>query len=149
VTVTVEYGTNPEPIRTEVSTIADLDSLLDRLTVESPTEAPYLANVIRVNGDTLTIGLGTPLLVDEAGELLPGSFEQPLTVLSFVSQSGDPPYYVSRASTPASHNFVFFMCGHWTEFAACNAIPEPLARRAVREFAASTEMPTSVEWEEV
>lgn len=148
-TVTVEYGTSPEPIRTEVSTIADLDSLLDHLTAESPTEAPYLVTVIRANGDTLTIGLGTPLLVDEAGELLPGSFEQPLTVISFVSQSGDPPYYASRTSAPASHNFVFFMCGHWTEFAACNAIPEPLARRAVREFVASNEMPALVEWEEV
>jgi hypothetical protein len=147
--ITVEHGSGPKPIRTEVSTIVDLDALLDRLAAESPPPAPYLANVIRSNGDSLTIGLGAPLLVDEAGELLPGSFEEPLTVLSFVGRGGDPPYYASRASAPASHNFIFFAFGHWTEFQGLHAIPVAVARQGLRDFVSSTKLPASVQWEEV
>ena len=148
-TITVEYGNDPKPIRTEVSTVKDFDALLDRLAAESPADAPYLANVIRSNGDSLTIGLGAPLLVDETGEPLRGSFDEPLTVLSFVASGGDAPYYASRGVTPASHNFVFFAFGHWTEFRALHAIPVPVARQGLREFVTSPRLPASVQWEEV
>jgi len=149
VTITVEHGSDPKPIRTEVSTLEDLDALLDRLAAESPADAPYLANVIRSNGASLTIGLGAPLLVDHTGGLLRQSFEEPLTVLSYVANDREPPYYASRGGSPASHNFIFFAFGHWTEFSAFQAIPVAIGRQALREFVASPGLPISVQWEAV
>jgi hypothetical protein len=134
---------------TSVDTVDALDALLDHLATESPSDEPWMANIMRRNGDTLTIGLGVPILVDIAGNRIDSRPSAPVTVLSFVPASGDPPYYASRGPRMLSNNVVFFMAGQWSEFQAGQAIPVSLAREAVRQFVTAAALPTAVDWEEV
>jgi hypothetical protein len=96
----------------------------------------------------LTIGLGSPLLVDASGAQVPHRFVPPLTGLSFLSASGNPPYFAALGREPASHDFVFYIFGHWSEFPARQAVEVAPARQALRQFVTGAGLPDVLEWEE-
>jgi hypothetical protein len=137
----------PSPV--ELFSVTDLDNVLDTLTVDSPADAPWMAHVTRSNGDTLSVGLGKPLVVDEDGELDNDAARPDITVLSWVAADHDPPYFAARATVPLPHSFVFFAEGSWSEFSAEFGVATGVAREVLREFIAGEGLPTGIEWGEV
>lgn len=116
------------------TTVEELDALLDSITKRVSPETPQAVNVVRANGDCLTIVLGAPL----------GSW------LSFVGSSGNPPYFVSLGEPNANGIFTFYIdLDHHTESQMRNVIPQSEARQALREFVLhSAQLPRCVSWEE-
>jgi immunity protein Imm1 of predicted polymorphic toxin system len=119
----------------QAESIGELDDALDAIAREVSPEFPQAVNVTRANGDCLTIVLGAK----------EGS------ILSFISGSGDPPYFVSVGDQTANGIFTFFVeQDHHSEALTAHVIPEAQAREAVREFASqSAGLPRNVTWTEV
>lgn len=116
-----------------VASIGDLDALLDELHAEAVRGQPILVSVERSdNADSLSIGLG-----------------RDVSVLNYVSATGDPPYF-STCGGPLEDRTVHFMfMGDWSEFPLKNTIPLEAARRAMRHFWQTGALSPDVEWEEV
>ncbi len=72
-----------------------------------------------------------------------------MSVATFASSPADPPYFVSLGREGSAEPLVFFRDGHWTEFGAKSAIPVSVAIDAARQFLATGERPTMIEWTEV
>jgi immunity protein Imm1 of predicted polymorphic toxin system len=119
----------------EVNSIAEVDQSLDAIYKEISSERPQAIHITRTNGDCLSVVLGA---VD-------GS------VLSFVGQTGDPPYFVSLGDPAAKGVLTYFLWpDHHTEALARNVVPEMEARQAVREFVSlSSGLPKNITWTEV
>lgn len=117
------------------TTVEELDALLDSITKQVSSDIPQAVNVIRANGDCLTIVLGAPL----------GS------CLSFVSSSGNPPYFVSLGDPNAKGIFTFYVeLDHHSETLMRNVITQADARQAIREFVLHpARLPRCVTWAEV
>jgi hypothetical protein len=115
----------------EVDSGEALDTLLDALHAQAATE-PFIADVVLASGESLSIGLGSDW-----------------TVLTWVSATGEPPYFGSRGDTSATGVVVFRYSGSWSEFPSASAIPVESGRRAVREFLALGHRPETVAWAEV
>jgi len=115
--------------------VRELDDTLDAIAREVSPKLPQGVNVTRANGDCLTIVLGAK----------EGS------IVSFIANSGDPPYFVSLGDPTAKGVFTFYVeQDHHSEVPAAHVIPEVQAREAVREFVTgTTELPRSVTWTEV
>lgn len=118
-----------------VDSIQQLDEVLDSIARQVDPRRPQAVNVIRANGDCLSIVLGA----------MGGS------ILSFNDHSGNPPYYISVGNLSAQGVFTFFVEeNHHTEALAMNVISEAQARQALREFVArSSGLPESITWTEV
>ena len=116
------------------TTVEELDALLDSITKQVSPETPQVVNVVRANGDCLTIVLGAAS----------GSW------LSFVCSSGDPPYFVSLGEPSAKGLFTFYVdLDHHSESQMRNVIPQAEARQAIREFVLHpAQLPRCVSWEE-
>ena len=133
----------------EIFSIEQLDAVLDSLIKHSPYDAPWMAHVTRANGDTVSIGLGKPLILDSTGEPLSSGPRPDITVFSWVQADGEPPYYWSNGGTPAAGNFVFFINGHWTEFSPESAVDMRTARQTLLEFITGSGLPKNIGWEVV
>jgi hypothetical protein len=132
-----------------VYSVQELDAVLDTLAEHSPADAPWMAHVTRANGDQISIGLGRPLVVDPAGDVLADEPRPEATVLSWIRAGGMPPYYVAKGTISSRRIFVFFTYGHWSEFLPEHCLDVKAARRVLREFVTSAGRPASVEWIEV
>ena len=116
-----------------VESIEDLEKLLDKLHAEAARGAPIMASVaLQPSGDSLTIGLGLDV-----------------SVLNFVSGSGDPPYFTSRAGAEPDGVVCFRFMGDLSEFPMRQAVPMAAARRAVRYFWTTGVRDPEMMWEEV
>jgi hypothetical protein len=133
----------------EVSTVAELDALLDQLALSFPADAPVLVDVVRANGDGLAIGIGQPILYAEDDDYEETDEDRNLTVLSFVDAGNNPPYYNSLASQPFPGDIAFFYHGQDSEFSGDSAIPLHEAREAIRRFVTGDGLPDNVQWQEV
>ena len=133
----------------EIFSIEQLDAVLDSLIEHSPSDAPWMAHVTRANGDTISIGLGKPLLLDSNGEPVSGGLRPDITVFSWVQANGEPPYYWSNGGTPASGNLVFFIDGHWTEFLPESAVDMGTAHQTLLEFITGSGLPKNIGWKVV
>jgi immunity protein Imm1 of predicted polymorphic toxin system len=112
-----------------VRTVEELDAELDRLDREAADDRPPMAEIVRPEGMSLTIGLGrdhsvVTYIASDAGPY-------------FTSHSGDS----SRDGTVA-----FYYGGHESEFMAEAAVPVEDAREAARLFFANGERPDNVDW---
>ncbi|MFO0821478.1 MAG: Imm1 family immunity protein [Pirellulales bacterium] len=118
-----------------LATLDELDALLDWITKQVLPEMPQAVNIVRPNGDCLTIVIGAPS----------GS------CVSFISNSGNPPYFVSLGDPTANGIFTFYVeQDHHSEGLARNVISQAEARQAVREFVLHpARLPRCVTWTEV
>jgi len=120
-----------------VGSIAELDHLLDRIERDAPPERPILAQVGHATGGYLTIGLGGTL-----------------SVLTHVPANGYPPYFTSLGDiapgdADGDESIVFFYCDHWSEFSRYQCLAPDIARRAMRDFFSTGQLPQWLGWEEV
>ena len=117
---------------TEVASPDDLRQWLRRIATECPR--PLLAEVVRADGDRLSVGLGCPR-----------------SFLTYIPADGDPPYF-SVLDEAAGDGEVCFDCnGEPSFYAARNTVPFAVALEVASRFAASggLPLPDLVAWEEV
>jgi hypothetical protein len=115
----------------EFESIEQLDEILDQLS-EKSKEKPCLVDVIIPSGDSLAIGLGAED-----------------SLLSFVSSSGDPPYFISKGESNDTENtVVFYWNEEWSEFPKSSLISIESARCAIREFVRTGKLSDEIIWEE-
>ncbi len=118
-----------EDERLVVEDVVELRLLLEQL---GGGPKPLLVELTRPNGDSLSIGLG-----------------RETSVLSFVQDSDDPPYFVSMGGKGSSSDPVhFFLYGTWSEFPPECFIPVHLALDAAIVFAETGELDKTVDWDE-
>ena len=129
--------------------VEHLNAILDEIHGQRAKSEPVLAVVTRSNGDTLAVGLGTPLFVDSSGATVDFTPPWPMSVLNFVAKDLDPPYFSSVGDATFPWLFVFYFNGHWSEFPARKAVPFGTAREAISSFVQmNTGLPTVVAWEQ-
>jgi hypothetical protein len=114
-----------------VTTIAQLDALLDRLHTQSLRDSPMLVSIDGAAGN-LTIGLG-----------------HAQSVLSYVPPDADPPYLVTTNKSKEMSEIDFFMDGHHSPFQAKHLISMEMAREAVRVFVEHGALLCDARWAEV
>jgi hypothetical protein len=99
--------------------------------------------------DELKSSVTTPTLVtfrdDPAGLAFGYAVGREKTVLTF-QHSNDPPYYVSLGSNDGDVEW-FCSATQYSEFLHRNLIDHDDARRALREFFNTRELPSAVKWE--
>jgi hypothetical protein len=118
--------------RTEVASPSELQRWLRLIAGECPR--PLLAEVVRADGDGLSVGLG-----------LPRSF------LTYIPADGNPPYF-SVIDDSAGDGEVCFDCnGEPSFYATRNTVPFELALDVACRFvlSAGLPLPELVAWEEV
>ena len=115
----------------EVSSLTQLDELLDSLHAEFSRSEPVLVTVELDSGDSLSIGLG-----------------QERSVLSFVGKSLEPPYYISVGEQDIDEPIAFRYGNQWSEFALRHSIPVAVARDVLRQFCRTSNLSTSIDWED-
>ena len=116
----------------DVASLEDVEILLDKIHRESFGDAAQLAIVeSQINGDSLTIGLGSDI-----------------SVLSFIPGDSNPPYLVSVGEVQGEDVIVFRLMGDWSEFPLKNGIPIQVARAAMRVFCRTGTLSESVQWEQ-
>lgn len=113
----------------EVTSLQELDDLLDRLEEEAERGDPLIVGLEMPNGASLSLGLG-----------------RSESVLNYVD-SPDPPYYSSLGDEGAEGSIVFYLDGHWTELPRSAAIPIEDAREAMRRFFETGKRPENVRWQ--
>jgi len=102
-----------------VSSIAELDKVLDRIAQEVPSEMPAAILVFRRNGDCLSIVLGS----------------KEVSVVSFWRESKEPPYFESVGDLLAPGEFTFIVDEtHRSEALGRAIITLEAARETVRQF---------------
>ena len=128
---TVTWSTTEPPAR--VSDVAELDSVLDRITASVRSGRPIIATLV-AHGTEVLVGIGCA---------------QSFVQLSPVS--GDGPYVVTAVAAAAGSGVVeFWLHGsHHTEIPVRNLVPTSAARAAVREFLASGSRYSGVAWGEL
>jgi hypothetical protein len=119
-----------QEVRTDA--IDEVEAVLDRVDTASRSGQAILVTVQRVDGRSLSIGLG-----------------RDLSVLTYVGSASNPPYFVSARPCDADGTITFFFHGHASEFHLRNAISAPSARRAMHAFCITGSLSTDVGWEEV
>jgi hypothetical protein len=118
--------------RVAVESSSELRRWLRRIAAECPR--PLLAEVIRADGDRLSVGLGRP-----------GSF------LTYIPADGDPPYLSVVGDAPEDEEVCFDCNGEPSFYSARNTVPFNVALEVACRFAESSglPLPSVVEWEEV
>lgn len=114
-----------------VSSVEDLDRLLDRLTRDAKNTEPFIVELVADDGSTLSIGLG-----------------RELSVVNYVSASLDPPYLQSVGDGDNQEDLVFYYRSDWSEFALDSAVPAARAKAALRRFFETAELPDNIDWKE-
>ena len=116
---------------TEVACRDELRQWLERIAAERPR--PLLAEVIRSDGDRLSVGLG-----------------RLRSFLSYVAADGNPPYF-SVVGDAQQGKVCFDRNGEPSYFAARDTVPFEVALEVACRFAQSRGLPLPelVEWEEV
>jgi hypothetical protein len=135
-------------METEVASLAELNGLLDTIRLSLPPAEPQLVEVTRSNGDSLAIGLGTPIFVDDRVSPTAAPISRPITILNFVAADKDPPYYSSIGVEAFRQHFVYYFGGQWSEFLSHNAIPLSTATEAISEFVTTSHLPGAVSWDQ-
>ena len=125
---TVIWG---EGDKARVSSVAELDHLLDELGRQAEQEKPFIVELVAESGATLSIGLG-----------------QPLSVVNFVPASLDPPYLQSAGGDSSADELAFCYQGDYSEFPPESAIPIAQARECLRLFLRTGELSNNIAWEE-
>lgn len=126
--INVGWGESGEA---RVSSVTELDILLDRLSSEYRGEQAVLVELTLPSGDALSVGLG-----------------HERSVLSFVPGDGLPPYFVSRGGRPDGPGLVYSYYGRWTHFDETHLVTSDQARDAVRFFFAHGRLSRALEWVE-
>src|SRR5581483_8878172 len=93
---------------TEVSSPEELRQWLQRIAAECPR--PLLAEVVRADGDHLSIGLG-----------------RPRSFLTYIPQDGDPPYFSVVGDAPEDEEVNFDCNGESSFYSARNTVPFEVA----------------------
>jgi hypothetical protein len=125
-----EHDDNPVVL----STVDEVDALIDRVRAESPQAAPILMDV-HMSGEPYAQGLDVGI-ADDHGVIRYSGREWPRGVVS----TGDGP------ADGEAHPY--FYMGHWREFPANAEIPLEVIRQAVKEFMESDgARPTCVRWQ--
>lgn len=115
-----------------VRTVQQLDDLLDRLHAEYEGGVPVLVVIESpMNGDSLAVAVGSSI-----------------SVVSFVSGSGDPPYFTSLGAHSDEGTIEFNFMGHLSECSRTNAVPIDVAREVVRQFFRTGALSELVQWEQ-
>ena len=114
-----------------VSTIQELDALLDQLHSQSVEEHPIWVSIKGPLGDLLIV-----LGYNES-------------VLSFIYPDGNPPYLVSTNSSNELGEIDCFFTGHHSPILSKNLIPMNLARQAIRTFVEHHALTVGIRWNEV
>jgi hypothetical protein len=127
-TVEVIFAEDEEPV--VVSTVAELDRVLDRIAAEASPDAPPL------------VALDMPA---RQRSMMAG-FRGPVGVLNFMDMTADGGY-ASKGDTTGAPTPPYFYCDHWTGITADAEIPIDRVRAAAREFLATGERPTGIEWQ--
>jgi len=126
-----EHGDTP----VTVSTMDELDALIDHVCAESPPAAPILMDV-HLSGDPYAQGLDIGIVVDH-GVIRHSGREWPRGVVSAGEGSAD--------GEPRSYYYM----GHGREFPANSAVPIDVIRQAVKEFMESNgARPTCIRWQD-
>jgi hypothetical protein len=126
-----EHGDTPAT----VSTMDELDALIDRVRAESSPAAPILMDV-HLSGDPYAQGLDIGIAVDH-GVIRYSGREWPRGVVS----AGEG----SAGGEPRS----YFYMGHEREFPANSEMPIDVIRQAVKEFMESNgARPTCIRWQD-
>jgi hypothetical protein len=116
----------------EVHSPQELRHWLRLIAAECPR--PLLAEVVRADGDRLSIGLG-----------------RPRSFLTYVPEDGDPPYFSVVGDAPEGEEVNFDCNGESSFYSARNTVPFEVALEVVCRFAQSggLPLPDLVAWEEV
>ena len=117
-----------------VHELAELDAVVAEATSEALRAS--LPNIIFVevpNGNSVSMVVGAPD-----------------TVLCFSYAHQNPPYYVSKGAAHTDEPVLtaFVALEHRTEYPRRWVIPLPDGMRALHEFVATGNLPTSIAWEE-
>jgi hypothetical protein len=117
---------------TEVCSPDELRRWLRRIAAEIPR--PLLAEVVRADGDRLSIGLG-----------------RSRSFLTYVPEDGNPPYFSVVGDAPEEEEVNFDCNGESSFYSARNTVLFEVALEVACRFAQSTGLPLPdlVAWEEV
>lgn len=115
-----------------VSTVEELDRLLDGLGQEARTMQPLIVFAVNSDGDSLSIGLG-----------------RSSTVLSFTPRPGRESNLASVGDINAPGTIVFYTYGHLSEFPRWQCIPLRMGRDAMRDFFEKGVLSDQVAWREI
>ena len=129
-TITVIWGDGDDQ-HEEVSSIAQLDEVLDRVQGFAEEEQPPIIDVEVPDQGVMRIGLSAQ-----------GA------VLSVMSSSLDPPYFNSVGNHEDGPDLTFSYRGHWTDFPVRFSVPVADSREAAKRFALGEFLPNNVKWEE-
>jgi hypothetical protein len=113
-----------------VEDVAELDAILDRLTVLAGNGQPFIVELVTDDGSTMSMGLGLPQ-----------------SVLSYLPGSLNPPYMESFAGA-GDEALAFYYRGELSEFSPETAIPVEQARDALRYFLKTQLLSDNVNWRE-
>jgi Immunity protein Imm1 len=116
---------------TEVGSPDELRRWLRQIAAECPR--PLLAEVVRTDGDRLTIGLG-----------------RARSLLTYIPEDGDPPYFSVVGEAPEGEAMNFDCNRESSFYSARNTVPFDVALEVVCRFAESSglPLPEMVVWEE-
>jgi hypothetical protein len=115
-----------------VRSTGELDQILDRLTADTPADMPRLAELINDAGDSLGLVIGADV-----------------SLLSFVGNAGNPPYYISVGELRAEGLFVLYVYGgHYSELPRRYCVSVEEAREAMRVFLEIGCLTDHLQWEE-
>jgi Immunity protein Imm1 len=118
-----------DALEVPVSTVEELDAELDRLEAETDDDRPVMAEIVRPEGPSLTIGLG-----------------RDHSVMTYIASDAGP-YFTSHSGDSAQDGTVaFYYGGHESEFIAEAAVPVADAREAARRFFADGHRPENIDW---
>jgi hypothetical protein len=117
-----------------VSTMEEVDALIDRVRAESPSAAPILMDV-HLSGNPAPQGLDVGISTD-CGVIRYSGRDWPRGVMSTGEKRTD------QTERP------YFYMGHWRKFTASAEIPLDVIREAVKEFLVTDgARPTCVQWQ--
>jgi Immunity protein Imm1 len=106
-----------------------------------------IATLVAPNGDTLSIGIASPLDGDNPG------LDRPLACVEFNQASQDPPYLVviGDPSLTAEDGgvVVFRFEGQWTEVLRRNCVTVDVMLQIAKHFFLTGTLPDWIDWEQV
>jgi hypothetical protein len=133
--VTLRASVRDQEPELVLPSLESLDAALDAASVEAKAQGRLNIVILSApNRDWLGLTLG--------GEE---------TVVSFNYGHGNPPYFASRGDSQADEPVLTAFVGlvHHTELSRRWVVPLTLGRQAAREFHATGERPSSLEWLEL
>ena len=128
------------------TTWEDIESAL--LAIPKRASSPNaIVTLVAPNGDTLSIGIASPLDGDNPG------LEEPLACVEFNQASQEPPYLVvvGDPSLTAENGgvVVFRFEGQWTEVLRRNCVPVDVMLQIAKHFFLTGTLPDWIDWEQI